>query len=199
MPNTHALERRLPEGWQTPYHNDLSQIETDLAELTESYEQHIATRADSSTLGHVMIDNSSIVGTNGKLSVFSSWLEDGSEPLTDDAGNYLGEHGWSCYQVAYDLAIVSVANLTSNGFSGPQEGVISNIGTNKMAGSCVVPLFADNAADTLVGLGVLMVASNGGQATCHLYPYGFDGAALGDDVSYWVNATITLPLTHQEV
>ena len=184
MPNTHALERRLPEGWQTPYHNDLSKIETDLSELTEDFEEHKATRADASTLGHVVIDNSSIVNTDNKIGVSASWLA--------------GQNGWSCYQVAHDIAIVCVVNLRTDGFTGTQEGTISGLGTRGMAGSCVVPLFADKAAATLAGLGVLKVESNGGQATCRLYPYGLDGAALGADVPYWVNATITLPLTSQE-
>ena len=198
MPNPHALERRLPEGWQTPYHNDLSQIETDLAELTEDFEEHKATRADSATLGHVVIDNSSIVNTDNKISVSASWIEGGSEPIIADDGTYTGQHGWSCYQVAHDLAIVSVANPTSDGFTGTQEHIISDIGIRRMAGSCVVPLLDNKGGGTIVGLGVLMVASNGNQAMCRLYPYGLDGAALGSDVTYWVNATITLPLTHQE-
>ena len=184
MPNTHALERRLPEGWQTPYHSDLTQIETDLDELTEDFEEHKATRADASTLGHVVIDNSSIVNRGNKIGVAASLLE--------------GQHGWSCYQVANTLAVVSVVNPGSDGFTGTQEDTISGLGTSSVAGSCVVPIFADNAAATLAGLGVLMVSSNAGQATCHLYPYGFDGAALGSEVPYWVNATITLPLTSQE-
>ena len=184
MPNTHALERRLPEGWQTPYHNDLLQIETDLAELTEDFEEHKVTRADSSTLGHVVIDNSSIVNTDNKIGVSASWI--------------MGQDGWSCYQVANSLAVVGIFSPGPDGFTGPQEGTISGLGTRGMIVSCVVPLFADEAGDTLAGLGVLRVSSNGEQATCHLDPYGFDGAALGADVPYWVNATITLPLTSQE-
>lgn len=198
MPNTHALERRLPEGWQTPYHNDLSQIETDLAELTEDFEEHKATRADQATLGHVVIDNSSIVNTDNKIGVSASWVEGGSEPIISSDGTYTGQRGWSCYQVAHDLAIVSVANPTSDGFTGTQEHIISDIGTSRMAGACVVPLLGSKGGGTIAGLGVLMVASNGNQAMCRLYPYALDGAELGSEVPYWVNATITLPLTSQE-
>ena len=185
MPNTHALERRLPEGWQTPYHNDLSQIETDLAELTEDFEEHKATRADASTLGHVVIDNSSIVNTDNKIGVSASWI--------------MGQDGWSCYQVANSLAVVTLNSLRQDGFIGTQEGTISVPGIRGMAVSCIVPLFADKAQDTLAGLGVLKVESDGEQATCHLYPYGLDGAALGADVTYFVSASIALPLKIEEV